>query len=109
MTNYWRTTVDLMTVLATNRKAAHAALRALRSGGSDVAEHVAHIYSWAGADDPTANAKGAKMLKIGADIGSHLEAIGNLFAKAEAELKAAADFVDEREAKRRAHASKYQV
>jgi hypothetical protein len=110
MSSNWKTTAELMVTLTAWRRAVHNVIRENQSHGpAEIAEHVAHIYSWSGTDDATANAKAAKVLKIGSQVMEHLHQIDTLIGAAKAEVKAAADFMDEQEAKRRSQAAKYKV
>lgn len=101
------TTAELAQRLSEYRKAAHR-LQVMASP-SDAAEHIAHMYNWAGATDSEANARGAKMIRVGAQIMEALRTIEAQLGQAQVILKTASDYADEQDAKRRSQASKYKV
>ena len=110
MPNDWKTAPELMLAITTYRKAVHTLVRENRShGATNAGELIAHIYNFAGADDSTADTHGRNMIRAVADILESLEAIDQQLGHAKAILKAAVDFMDDAETKRRHAASTYRV
>lgn len=105
----WSDMAGLAAALVAARKAAHHHEQQVQRDGANAAEVVAHAYSFAGHEDSDCNAKGAKMLRHAQRLAASLREIEGILSAMIGELKAAADAVDENEAKRRQQRSRMQA
>ena len=109
MPNDWKTSAELAQAIVSYRRAADDLRRVADKQISDAGEQVAHLYSFAGAPDAEANARGAVMLKLGVRVTNHLARISAELGTMVGVLKQAVEFMDEAEAKRRKDSAQYKV